>query len=76
VIFRLVIFMRYSQIMKKLLSTLPLLLVALPVSAELINIDDEKLQALIEDGTPGVDVRRADEWRQTGVIEGSHLLTF
>ena len=23
-----------------------------------------------------VDIRRAEEWRQTGVIEGSHLLTF
>lgn len=47
-----------------------------PVRAELINIDNDKLQELIAQGVPVIDVRRADEWRATGVIDGSHLLTF
>lgn len=45
-------------------------------AADLTHIDNEKLQALIADGTPVVDLRRLDEWQKTGVIDGSHLLTF
>jgi len=44
--------------------------------ADRIDIDNEKLQSLIEEGIPVVDVRRLDEWKTTGVIDGSHLLTF
>ena len=40
------------------------------------NLDNAQLQAALEKGTPIFDVRRPDEWRQTGVIEGSQLLTF
>ncbi len=40
------------------------------------NLDNTQLQSLIEQGVPVFDIRRADEWRQTGVIEGSRLLTF
>ena len=44
--------------------------------AEVVDIGNDKLQALIADGVPVIDVRRADEWHATGVIEGSHLVTF
>lgn len=40
------------------------------------NVDNAELKALIEQGVPVYDIRRPDEWRQTGVVEGSHLLTF
>ena len=40
------------------------------------NIDNEQLTRLIAEGVPVYDVRRADEWRNTGVISGSRLLTF
>lgn len=40
------------------------------------NLDNKELKALLEKGTPIYDVRRPDEWRQTGVIEGSQRLTF
>ena len=40
------------------------------------NIDNEQLKALLAQGTPLYDVRRPEEWRQTGVIEGSRRLTF
>ena len=31
---------------------------------------------MLEQGTPLYDVRRPDEWRQTGVVANSQLLTF
>lgn len=40
------------------------------------NLDNAQLQAALEKGTPIFDIRRPDEWRQTGIIEGSQLLTF
>ena len=48
----------------------------LPLHAEVIDVDGAGLERLRADGVPVIDVRRADEWRETGVIEGSHLLTF
>jgi len=39
------------------------------------NIDNEKLKELLARGVPIVDIRRDDEWRQTGVIKGSKLIT-
>jgi rhodanese-related sulfurtransferase len=40
------------------------------------NIDNQQLKTLQTQGIPVYDVRRADEWQQTGVVEGSHKLTF
>jgi len=40
------------------------------------NIDNAQLKALLAQGTPLYDVRRPEEWRQTGVVEGSRQLTF
>lgn len=40
------------------------------------NLDNAQLQQLLEQGTPLYDIRRPDEWRQTGVIEGSRRNTF
>ncbi len=40
------------------------------------NIDNAQLQSLLKQGVPLYDVRRPEEWRQTGVVEGSRLLTF
>jgi rhodanese-related sulfurtransferase len=44
--------------------------------AELINIDNTQLQNLLNEKTLIIDVRRAEEWADTGVIESSRLLTF
>ena len=49
---------------------------ALPLHAEVTQVDSAGLERLRAEGVPVIDVRRADEWRETGVIEGSHLLTF
>lgn len=40
------------------------------------NVDNAGLQSLISQGVPVYDVRRPDEWRQTGVVAGSHKLTY
>lgn len=46
------------------------------VHAEVVNIDNEALQKLVAEGVTLVDLRRADEWQDTGVVEGSELMTF
>lgn len=53
-----------------------LLLVTFSVYADVTEVDNQKLQTLIESGVPVIDVRREDEWLKTGVIEGAHKLTF
>lgn len=40
------------------------------------NVDNAELQIMLEKNIPIYDVRRPEEWRQTGVVEGSKLLTF
>ena len=49
---------------------------AMPLHAEVIQVDSAGLERLRAEGVPVIDVRRPEEWRKTGVIEGSHLLTF
>ena len=40
------------------------------------NVDNVELKTLIAQGVPVYDVRRAEEWGATGVVEGSHTLTY
>ncbi len=40
------------------------------------NLKNEELARMLEQGVPVFDIRRPEEWRQTGVIENSRLLTF
>ena len=44
--------------------------------ADVIDVDPEALARLLDEGVPIVDIRRPQEWRDTGVVEGSHLMTF
>jgi rhodanese-related sulfurtransferase len=39
------------------------------------NIDNVQLKTLLERGVKILDIRRADEWKQTGVVQGSKLIT-
>lgn len=52
------------------------ILTALSVGAAVIDIDNEELNKLIAAGVPLIDIRTAAEWQQTGIVLGSHLLTF
>lgn len=62
------------------LKHLALLFILLPLVAcgqpPYTNIDNQQLKSLQSQGIPVYDIRRVDEWKQTGVIEGSHKLTF
>lgn len=39
------------------------------------NISNDELKTLLQQGVTLVDIRRPEEWRQTGVIEGAHKIT-
>ena len=39
------------------------------------SVDSKGLAALMARGVPLIDIRRPEEWKQTGVVKGSHLLT-
>lgn len=45
-------------------------------SAEVGQISNEELNKLMDQNVPVIDIRRDDEWKSTGVVEGSHKLTF
>jgi len=40
------------------------------------DIGKEDLKSRLAAGTTLIDIRRPEEWKQTGVVPGSHLLTF
>lgn len=40
------------------------------------NLNNEQLKSMLKHGTPLYDIRRPDEWRQTGVVKNSQMLTF
>lgn len=40
------------------------------------NVSNNELKGLLKSGMKIIDIRRPEEWKQTGVVEGSHLLTF
>ena len=44
--------------------------------AEIINISLDEMSAMSGKNIPLIDIRTLGEWNQTGVIAGSHLLTW
>jgi len=40
------------------------------------NLNNEELQSMLDQGVPIYDIRRPEEWRKTGVVDQSRLLTF
>ncbi|NJD25453.1 MAG: rhodanese-like domain-containing protein [Betaproteobacteria bacterium] len=51
-------------------------LAASPAFAEVIDIDNAELERLARSGVPVIDIRTAPEWAETGIVAGSHLLTY
>ena len=49
---------------------------ALSAFAQVENIDNQKLKFLISEGIPIIDIREETEWKDTGIVEKSHLMTF
>jgi rhodanese-related sulfurtransferase len=52
------------------------LLVNGSAGAVVIDIDNAELAKLLATGVPLIDIRTSPEWKQTGIVQGSHLLTF
>jgi rhodanese-related sulfurtransferase len=46
------------------------------VYSDFKSLDDSKVQESIKKGIPIIDIRTVDEWRKTGIIKGSHKITF
>lgn len=44
--------------------------------ADVTQLDNTSLEKLRAQGVAIIDVRRADEWAETGLVEGSHPITF
>jgi rhodanese-related sulfurtransferase len=61
---------------KKFLALAVLCLCTLAARAGIINIDNTELARLVASGVPVIDIRTEGEWKETGVIAGSRLLTF
>ena len=59
----------------KYLTAAVLMGLSLVVQAEVIDVSNEELQKLIAQGVKVVDLRTAGEWKQTGVLAGSHMIT-
>lgn len=66
--------MRFYRLTMLLVFSL-LALPATPLRAEIIDIDNAALERLRQQGVPVVDIRTEAEWRDTGIVPGSHLLT-
>ena len=62
---------------KKLLAlTFFFLLNSIQLYAEIYEVDNEKIKMLLENSVPLIDIRTEGEWRETGIINNSYLLTF
>ncbi len=44
--------------------------------SDVIEIGNIELQSLLQKKIPLIDIRRKDEWKSTGVVENSILMTF
>ncbi|MCP4125588.1 MAG: rhodanese-like domain-containing protein [Gammaproteobacteria bacterium] len=62
--------------MKHTVSMFLLLFISMSAKADVNNIDNVQLKSMLEAGVPVIDVRRAEEWKQTGIVKGSHMMTF
>ena len=64
------------QVFKSFGLAILLSLSATTLQAAVTQLDNEKTSELLAEGVPLIDVRMKSEWQQTGIVEGSHLLTF
>lgn len=62
--------------MRRLLVGAGLIVAAFAARAEVVDIDNAELAKLAAAGVPVIDIRTRPEWEQTGIVPGSHLLTF
>ena len=56
--------------------TIFLMICSMSLFAEIVEVNNDKIDKLIKVGVPLVDIRTEREWYETGVIDQSNLLTF
>ena len=56
--------------------TIFLMISSMSLFAEIVEVNNDKIDKLIIVGVPLVDIRTESEWYETGVIDQSNLLTF
>ncbi len=52
------------------------LFISVSANAQVHGLSNEQMQKMMDENIPVIDIRTPDEWKSTGVIPGSHLLTF
>lgn len=62
--------------MRRLLVACCCLICAFAARADIVDIDNAELAKLAASGVPVIDIRTSPEWEETGIVPGSHLLTF
>ena len=62
--------------MRRLLVGVALVVATCTARAEVVDIDNAELAKLAAAGVPVIDIRTRPEWEETGIVSGSHLLTF
>lgn len=67
---------RENPLIKQAFVAVMLSLCAWAVQAEVINIDNAELVRLAASGVSVIDIRTAPEWKESGVLAGSKLMTF
>ena len=61
---------------RTLIITIFLMISSMSLFAEIVEVNNDKIDKLIKVGVPLVDIRTEREWYETGVIDQSNLLTF
>ena len=64
------------DLMRRLLVACCCLMAAFAARADVVDIDSAGLAKLAASGVPVIDIRTAAEWQESGIVPGSHLLTF
>ena len=62
--------------MKTKIFTIIFLCSASQLFAEVKEVTNQEIVSLMQSGVPIIDIRRASEWHDTGIIKQSNLLTF
>lgn len=68
--------MHKTKFMKKKLIAICLYILTAQAFAEVKEANNQEIMSLMQSGVPIIDIRRAEEWSDTGVIKQSNLLTF
>ena len=61
---------------RTLIISIFLMISSMSLFAEIVEVNNDKIDKLIKVGIPLVDIRTEREWYETGVIDQSNLLTF